>query len=93
MTVKYVTSPNGKLRIQLGRRNAREWLAWLEESNANGVAKITSIDHIGRPNTPVGRSRVPKPLSLKGTVRVNAPLRGGMMASRVFGHGGPFHSS
>ena len=31
---------------------------------------------------------MPKPLNLKGTIRVNAPLRGGMMASRVFGHGG-----
>ena len=45
MTVKWVTSPNGKLRIQVGEPNAQEWLAWLEESNANGVAKITSINH------------------------------------------------
>ena len=43
MTVKWVT--NGKLRVQGGERNAQEWLEWLEESNANGVAKITSIDH------------------------------------------------
>ena len=34
---------------------------------------------------------MPKPLRLKGTIRVNAPLRGGMMASRVFGHGGACH--
>ena len=43
MTVKWVT--NGKLRVQVGTRNAREWLEWLEKSNANGVAKITSINH------------------------------------------------
>ena len=40
MTVKWVT--NGKLRIQVGESNAQEWL---EKSNANGVAKITSINH------------------------------------------------
>ena len=43
MTVKWVT--NGKIRVQVGKLNAREWLAWLERTNANGVAKITSIDH------------------------------------------------
>ena len=43
MTVKWVT--NGKLRVQVGERNAREWMEWLERSNANGVAKITSINH------------------------------------------------
>ena len=43
MTVKWVT--NGKLRVQVGERNDREWMEWLEESNANGVAKITSINH------------------------------------------------
>ena len=42
MTVKYVPTRNGKGRVQVGRPNAREWL---ERSNANGVAKITSIDH------------------------------------------------
>ncbi len=43
MTVKWVT--NGKLRVQVGEFNDREWMEWLEESNANGVAKITSINH------------------------------------------------
>ena len=43
MTVKWVT--NGKLRVQVGELNDREWMEWLEESNANGVAKITSINH------------------------------------------------
>ena len=43
MTVKWVT--NGKLRVQVGERNEDEWMEWLEESNANGVAKITSINH------------------------------------------------
>ena len=43
MTVKWVT--NGKLRVQVGRRNDREWMEWLERTNANGVAKITSINH------------------------------------------------
>ena len=43
MTVKWVT--NGTFRVQVGKLNAREWLAWLERTNANGVAKITSIDH------------------------------------------------
>ena len=45
MTVKWVTHPNGKGRIQVGERNAREWMEFLEESNANGVAKITSVNH------------------------------------------------
>jgi hypothetical protein len=45
MTIKWVTHPNGKGRIQVGERNAREWMEWLERTNANGVAKITSIDH------------------------------------------------
>ena len=45
MTVKYVPTRNGKGRVQVGRPNAREWLEWLERSNANGVAKITSINH------------------------------------------------
>jgi hypothetical protein len=45
MTVKWVTHPNGKGRIQVGERNAREWMEWLERTNANGVAKITSINH------------------------------------------------
>jgi hypothetical protein len=43
MTVKWVT--NGKLRVQVGELNDREWMEWLEKSNANGVAKITSINH------------------------------------------------
>ena len=43
MTVKWVT--NGKLRVRVGEFNDREWMEWLEESNANGVAKITSINH------------------------------------------------
>ena len=45
MTIKWVTHPNGKGRIQVGERNAREWMEWLERTNANGVAKITSINH------------------------------------------------
>jgi len=45
MTVKYIPTRNGKGRIQVGRLNAREWDEWLERSNANGVAKITSINH------------------------------------------------
>jgi hypothetical protein len=45
MTVKWVTHPNGKGRIQVGELNAREWMEWLERTNANGVAKITSINH------------------------------------------------
>ena len=43
MTIKWVT--NGKLRVQVGELNDREWMEWLEKSNANGVAKITSINH------------------------------------------------
>ena len=48
MTVKYVhiRSPNGNVgRVQVGEPNTREWLEWLEKSNANGVAKITSVNH------------------------------------------------
>ena len=45
MTVKWVASPNGKAWVQVGELNDQEWLEWLEESNANGVAKITSINH------------------------------------------------
>jgi len=45
MTVKWVRTRNGKGWVQVGERNAQEWLAWLERTNANGVAKITSIDH------------------------------------------------
>ena len=45
MTIKYITHPSGKGLIQVGRRNAREWLEFLEETNANGVAKITSVNH------------------------------------------------
>ena len=45
MTVKWVTHPNGKGRIQVGELNDREWMEWLERTNANGVAKITSINH------------------------------------------------
>ena len=43
MTVKWVT--NGKLRVQVGELNEDEWMEWLERTNANGVAKITSINH------------------------------------------------
>ena len=43
MTVKWVT--NGKLRVQVGEFNDREWMEWLGRTNANGVAKITSINH------------------------------------------------
>jgi hypothetical protein len=32
------------------------------------------LQTIERANTPVGRRKVPKPLRLKGTIRVNAPL-------------------
>jgi peptidyl-tRNA hydrolase len=45
MTVKYVRTRNGKAWVQIGERNEDEWMEWLEESNANGVAKITSINH------------------------------------------------
>jgi hypothetical protein len=45
MTVKYVRTPNGKAWVQVGKLNDREWMEWLEKSNANGVAKITSINH------------------------------------------------
>ena len=45
MTVKWVTHPNGKGRIQVGELNEDEWMEWLERTNANGVAKITSINH------------------------------------------------
>ena len=45
MTVKYVRTRNGKGWVQVGERNAQEWLEWLERTNANGVAKITSINH------------------------------------------------
>ena len=43
MTVKWVM--NGTLRVRVGEFNDREWMEWLEETNANGVAKITSINH------------------------------------------------
>ena len=45
MTVKYVRTRNGKAWVQVGERNEDEWMEWLERSNANGVAKITSINH------------------------------------------------
>jgi len=45
MTVKWVPIKGGKGWFQVGELNDQEWLAWLEESNANGVAKITSINH------------------------------------------------
>ena len=45
MTIKYVPTRNGKGWVQVGELNDQEWLAWLERSNANGVAKITSINH------------------------------------------------
>ena len=38
MTVKYVRTRNGKAWVQVGELNAREWMEWLERSNANGVA-------------------------------------------------------
>ena len=41
MTVKWVMC--GKLQVQVGELNEDEWMEWLEKSNANGVAKITSI--------------------------------------------------
>ena len=43
MTVKWVMC--GKLQVQVGELNEDEWMEWLEKSNANGVAKITSINH------------------------------------------------
>jgi len=45
MTIKYVPTRNGKGWVQVGRLNNTEWLKWLEKSNANGVAKITSMNH------------------------------------------------
>ena len=42
MTVKWVMC--GKLQVQVGELNEDEWMEWLEKSNANGVAKITSIN-------------------------------------------------
>jgi hypothetical protein len=44
MTIKYVRTRNGKAWIQVGERNEEEWMEWLERTNANGVAKITSIN-------------------------------------------------
>ena len=43
MTIKWVM--NGTLRVRVGEFNDREWMEWLERTNANGVAKITSINH------------------------------------------------
>ena len=45
MTVKYVRTRNGKAWVQVGELNEDEWMEWLERTNANGVAKITSINH------------------------------------------------
>ena len=45
MTIKYVPTRNGKDRVQVGTRNAEKWLEFLEKTNANGVEKITSINH------------------------------------------------
>ena len=45
MTVKWVPTRNGKGWVQVGELNAREWMEFLERTNANGVAKITSINH------------------------------------------------
>ena len=45
MTVKYIPHKSGKGWIQVGRRNAEGWMEFLEETNANGVAKITSVNH------------------------------------------------
>jgi hypothetical protein len=39
MTFKRIPHKSGKGWIRVGRPNAREWLAWLEKTNANGVAK------------------------------------------------------
>ena len=44
MTVKYVRTRNGKAWVQVGELNEDEWMEWLERTNANGVAKITSIN-------------------------------------------------
>ena len=45
MTIEYVRTKNGKGWVQVGELNDREWMEWLERTNANGVAKITSINH------------------------------------------------
>ena len=45
MTIKYVSTRNGKGWVQVGRRNAEGWLEFPEPTNANGVAKVTSINH------------------------------------------------
>ena len=45
MTIKYVRTQGGKGWVQVGELNDREWMEWLERTNANGVAKITSINH------------------------------------------------
>jgi len=44
MTIEYVRTQNGKGWVQIGELNDREWMEWLERTNANGVAKITSIN-------------------------------------------------
>ena len=42
MALKWVLTPNGKGRVQVGRRNAEEWLELMK--TANGVASITSVN-------------------------------------------------
>ena len=42
MAIKWVPTPNGKGRVQVGRRNADEWLELMK--TANGVASITSVN-------------------------------------------------
>jgi len=43
MTIKYITIPNGKLRIQVGRLNNAEWLEFLK--TAGGVKGVTSVNY------------------------------------------------
>ena len=42
MALKWVPTSNGKGWVQVGRRNAEEWLELMK--TANGVASITSVN-------------------------------------------------
>ena len=42
MALKWVPTPNGKGWVQVGRRNAEEWLELMK--TASGVASITSVN-------------------------------------------------
>ena len=42
MAIKWVPTSNGKGRVQVGERNAEEWLELMK--TASGVASITSVN-------------------------------------------------